>query len=174
EDKIKISAGTPFTEELFDALWSLHMEWTYAFYDDLDRIAAERILLKFVKDVKEAVKNAYAAGPFRDVKPRETAERVAKSISVEALERAVVENAPRFDRSFAPVIMDILKAKLKSPMYLQHGGRLIMALAPLPDEVRDAALQAVFMPREEVVKLVNSGRLSPQVLEIYDYVHDIR
>ncbi|MEM1598637.1 MAG: malate synthase, partial [Pyrobaculum sp.] len=41
EDKIKISAGTPFTEELFDALWSLHMEWTYAFYDDLDRIAAE-------------------------------------------------------------------------------------------------------------------------------------
>gem|GEM_PF-2144830 len=59
-------------------------------------------------------------------------------------------------------------------MYLQHGGRLIMALAPLPDEVRDAALKAVFMPREEVERLVASGRLGKEVLEIYDYVHDIR
>ncbi|MEZ0248337.1 MAG: malate synthase, partial [Thermoproteus sp.] len=174
EDKIKVAAGTPFTEELFDALWNLHMEWTNAFYEDLDRIAAERILSRFVGAVKEALRDAYKAGPFRDVKPGEAARRVLASLKEKDVEAAVVANAPRFDRSFAPVIMEILKAKLKSPMYLQHGGRLIMALAPLPDEVRDAALQAMFMPREEVQRLVASGRLDKQILELYDYVHDIR
>ena len=174
EDRVRVAAGTPFTEELFDALWDLHMEWTSAFYDDLDRIAAERILSRFVGPVRDAVREAYRAGPFRYVGPAEAAQRILSSLRREEVERAVLENAPRFDRSFAPAIMDILRAKLKSPMYLQHGGRLIMALAPLPDEARDAALQAVFRPREEVVRLVESGQLSRQVLEIYDYVHDVR
>jgi len=174
EDRVKVAAGTPFTEELFDKLWELHMEWTWAFYDDLDRIAAERILHRFVNAVKEAIRDAYAAGPFRHVKPGDAARRALSALRAEEVEKAVVENAPRFDRAFAPVIMEILRAKLKSPMYLQHSGRLIMALAPLPDEIRDAALKAVFMPREEVEKLVASGRLGKEVLEIYNYVHDIR
>jgi malate synthase len=84
----------------------------------------------------------------------------------------VVENQPRFDRAFAPVIMEILKTKLKSPMYLQHGGRLIMALAPLPDEERDAVLHAAFTPRDQVEKLVKAERLPNYALEIYDYLHD--
>ncbi len=174
EDKVKVTAGTRFTEELFDKLWGLHMEWTLAFYDDLDRIAAERILHKFADRVKRAIADAYKAGPFRHQSPRETAEKIAELITVEELEKAVVENQPRFDRSFAPVIMEILRAKLKSPMYLQHGGRLIMALAPLPDEERDAMLRAIFSPREEVERLVREGKLKPYALELYDYVHDIR
>lgn len=174
EDRVKVAAGTRFTEELFDKLWDLHMEWTLAFYDDLDRIAAERILHRFVDRVRGAVAEAYKAGPFRYKSPRETAKKIAESITVEELERAVVENQPRFDRSFAPVIMEILRAKLKSPMYLQHGGRLIMVLAPLPDEERDAVLRAIFSPREEVERLVKEGKLKPYALELYDYVHDAR
>lgn len=174
EDRIKVQAGTRFTEELFDKLWDLHMEWTLAFYDDLDRIAAERILSRFAEKVKRAIADAYKAGPFRYQSPRETARRIVGSIAEEELEKAVVENQPRFDRSFAPVIMEILRAKLKSPMYLQHGGRLIMALAPLPDEERDAALRAIFTQREEVERLVREGKLKPYVLELYDYIHDIR
>ena len=174
EDKVKVTAGTRFTEELFDKLWDLHMEWTLAFYDDLDRIAAERILHRFVDRAKRAIAEAYKAGPFRYQSPRDTAKKIAESITVEELEKAVVENQPRFDRSFAPIIMEILKAKLKSPMYLQHGGRLIMALAPLPDEERDAVLRAIFSPREEVERLVKEGRLKPNALELYDYVHDVR
>jgi len=174
EDRVKIPAGTPFTEELFDRLWELHMEWTYAFYDDLDRIAAERILHKFVDRVKKILHDAYKAGPFRDISPRETARRVLEALWVEDLEKAVVENQPRFDRAFAPAIMEILRAKLKSPMYLQHGGRLIMALAPLPEEERRVALRAVFMPREQVEQLVKEGKMPRHVLELYDYVHDIR
>ncbi|MEM4024288.1 MAG: malate synthase, partial [Pyrobaculum sp.] len=114
------------------------------------------------------------AGPFRYQSPRDTAKKIAESITVEELERAVVENQPRFDRSFAPVIMEILRAKLKSPMYLQHGGRLIMVLAPLPDEERDAVLRAIFLPRDEVERLVKEGKLKPYALELYDYVHDVR
>ncbi|MGK0548654.1 MAG: malate synthase [Pyrobaculum sp.] len=174
EDRVKLAAGTRFTEELFDKLWDLHMEWTLAFYEDLDRIAAERILHRFVNRVRSAVAEAYKAGPFRYQSPRDTAKKIAESITVEELERAVVENQPRFDRSFAPVIMEILRAKLKSPMYLQHGGRLIMALAPLPDEERDAVLRAIFSPREEVERLVKEGKLKPYALELYDYVHDVR
>lgn len=49
-----------------------------------------------------------------------------------------------------------------------------MALAPLPDEERDLALKALFTPREEVERLVREGRLRPQVLELYDYIHDNR
>ncbi|MEM0463073.1 malate synthase [Pyrobaculum sp.] len=174
EDRVKVAAGTRFTEELFDKLWDLHMEWTLAFYDDLDRIAAERILHRFVDRVRSAVAEAYKAGPFRYQSPRDTAKKIAESITVEELERAVVENQPRFDRSFAPVIMEILRAKLKSPMYLQHGGRLIMVLAPLPDEERDAVLRAIFLPRDEVERLVKEGKLKPYALELYDYVHDVR
>ena len=174
EDRVKVPAGTPFTEELFDRLWELHMEWTYAFYDDLDRIAAERILHKFVDRVKKILHDAYKAGPFRDISPRETARRVLEALWVEDLEKAVVESQPRFDRAFAPAIMEILRAKLKSPMYLQHGGRLIMALAPLPEEERRVALRAVFMPREQVEQLVKEGKMPRHVLELYDYVHDIR
>lgn len=174
EDRVRVPAGAQFTEELFEKLWDLHMEWTYAFYDDLDRISAERILLRFTESVKGALREAYKAGPFRFQSPAETAKRISESIKAEDLERAVVENQPRFDRSFAPVIMDILRAKLTSPMYLQHSGRLIMALAPLPDEERGAVLQAMFSPREEVERLVKEGRLKPYVLELYDYVHDIR
>ena len=174
EDRIKVPAGTPFTEELFDKLWALHMEWTYAFYDDLDRIAAERILQRFADRVKKALRDAYMSGPFRLQSPRETARRIVESLWVEEVEKAVADNQPRFDRAFAPVIMDILKAKLKSPMYLQHGGRLIMALAPLPEEERETALRAMFAPRQQVEQLVSEGKIGKHILELYDYVHDIR
>ncbi|ABL88506.1 malate synthase [Pyrobaculum islandicum DSM 4184] len=174
DDRIKISAGTQFDEELFEKLWELHMEWTYAFYEDLDRISAERILLRFVENVKNILHNAYKAGPFRFQTPIDTARKIAELFKVEELEKAVIENQPRFDRSFASVIMDILKVKLTSPMYLQHGGRLIMVLAPLPDEERSTVLRALFTPREEVEKLVKEGKLKSYVLELYDYIHDIR
>ncbi len=174
EDRVKIPAGTPFTEELFDKLWELHMEWTYAFYDDLDRIAAERILYKFVDRVKKTLHEAYKTGPFRFQSPRETARRIVESLCVEELEKAVMDNQPRFDRSFAPVIMDILKTMLKAPIYLQHSGRLIMVLAPLPEEERRMALGVMFAPREQIENLIREGKLSKYILYIYDYIYDVR
>lgn len=174
ENRVYVPAGSNFTEELFDKLWQLHMEWTSAFYDDLDRIAAERVLMRFVDNVKNVLKEAYKSGPFRHLSAGEAAARIQAAITREELEKAVLEQRPRFDRHFAAVVMDILKAKLKSPMYLQHSGRLLMALAPLPDELRQTALAAIFSEREAVERLVRQGAAPPSLLEIYDYVHDIR
>jgi malate synthase len=33
----RVPAGTRFTRELFQKLWEVHNEWTYAFFDELDR-----------------------------------------------------------------------------------------------------------------------------------------
>jgi malate synthase len=38
EDAFEIKAGTPFTKELFQRLWDYHNEWTYALFDELDRL----------------------------------------------------------------------------------------------------------------------------------------
>lgn len=36
-DAYEVKAGTRFTPELFMKLWDFHNEWTYAFFDELDR-----------------------------------------------------------------------------------------------------------------------------------------
>jgi malate synthase len=38
EDAFEVKAGTPFTKELFQRLWDYHNEWTYALFDELDRL----------------------------------------------------------------------------------------------------------------------------------------
>jgi malate synthase len=37
ENAIEVKAGTPFTLELFEKLWEVHNEWTYAFFAEQDR-----------------------------------------------------------------------------------------------------------------------------------------
>jgi malate synthase len=38
EDAFEVKAGTPFTKELYQRLWDYHNEWTYALFDELDRL----------------------------------------------------------------------------------------------------------------------------------------
>jgi malate synthase len=38
EDAFEVKAGTPLTRELFHRLWDYHNEWTYALFDELDRL----------------------------------------------------------------------------------------------------------------------------------------
>ena len=174
DNRIEVKAGTEFTEELFDRLYQLHEEWVAEFYKDLDRIAAERVLLQFVDDVRQVLEKAYGSGPFRDISPRETAYKIREVVTVEKIEKAVVDHRPRFDRAFATAVMEILKTKLKSPVYLQHSGRLLMALAPLPEEKRRVVLSAVFQDRKTVEEKAKRGELPVEVLEIYNYLHDFR
>ncbi|HEV2722861.1 MAG TPA: malate synthase [Thermoanaerobaculia bacterium] len=37
ENAVEVKAGTPFTPELFQQLWDVHNEWTYAFFAEQDR-----------------------------------------------------------------------------------------------------------------------------------------
>jgi malate synthase len=80
----------------------------------------------------------------------------------------------RFDRSKAPIIMELLKRQLLSPIYIQHSARVLFALAEANEREREQILEAIFdLSREEVVKQTKAGAESQSVLAAYDYVHDI-
>jgi malate synthase len=80
----------------------------------------------------------------------------------------------RFDRSKAPVIMDLLKRQLLSPRYIQHSARVLFVVGQANPQERTQILDAIFdLSREEVVKRVQAGSLSKAALAAHDYVHDI-
>jgi malate synthase len=80
----------------------------------------------------------------------------------------------RFDRSKAPVIMELLKRQLLSPRYLQHSARVLFVLAEATDQEREQILDAIFdLSREEIIKRVQSGAMKPAMLASHDHVYDI-
>jgi len=80
----------------------------------------------------------------------------------------------RFDRSKAPVIMQLLKRQLLSSKYIQHSARLLFVVGQARDEERGQILEAVFdLSREETVKRLQAGTVKPAALAVHDYVCDI-
>ncbi len=80
----------------------------------------------------------------------------------------------RFDRSKAPLIMELLKRQLLSPKYLQHSARVLFLLAEADGKQREQILAAIFdLSREEIVKRVEAGTAKPSALAVHDYVYDI-
>src|SRR5271167_194216 len=80
----------------------------------------------------------------------------------------------RFDRSKAPLIMDLLKRQLLSPHYIQHSARVLFVVGQASPHERAQILDAIFdLSREEVVKRVKAGTLGKAALAAHDYVYDI-
>ncbi|MGI9103730.1 MAG: malate synthase [Terriglobales bacterium] len=80
----------------------------------------------------------------------------------------------RFDRSKAPVIMDLLKRQLLSPRYIQHSARVLWVVGEANPQQREQILQAVFdLTREEVVKRVQAGKMDKLALHAHDYIFDV-
>jgi malate synthase len=80
----------------------------------------------------------------------------------------------RFDRSKAPVIMELLRRQLLSPSYVQHSARALFVIGEARPEEREPLLSALFdLTREEVAGRVRSGALPPAALAAHDYVHDV-
>jgi len=80
----------------------------------------------------------------------------------------------RFDRSKAPLIMDLLKRQLLSPHYIQHSARVLFVVGQASPQERAQILDAIFdLSREEVVKRVKAGTLGKAALAAHDYVYDI-
>jgi malate synthase len=80
----------------------------------------------------------------------------------------------RFDRSKAPVIMDLLKRQLLSPRYIQHSARVLFEVGQANPQDRAQILQALFdLSRDEVVKRVQAGTMTKKALEAYDYIFDV-
>jgi malate synthase len=81
---------------------------------------------------------------------------------------------PRFDRSKADVIMELLKRQLLSPRYIQHSARALFVVGQASAKDRGAILDAMFdLPREEIVKRVRSGAMPESALAAHDYVNDV-
>src|SRR6266853_3936858 len=80
----------------------------------------------------------------------------------------------RFDRTKADIIMELLKRQLLSRRYIQHSARVLFILGQAGPQERAQILDAVFdLTREEAVKRLQAGALSPAALAAHDYVFDI-
>jgi malate synthase len=83
-------------------------------------------------------------------------------------------DAGRFDRSKAPIIMDLLHRQLLSPRYIQHSARVLFVVGQAKQQERAQILEAIFdLSREQIVKRIQTGSLSQIALDAYDYVYDI-
>ncbi len=82
--------------------------------------------------------------------------------------------ASRFDRSKAPVIMELLQRQLRSSRYIQHSARVLFLAGQANAEERAQLFDAIFdLSRQEVARRVQAGSFSKAVLAAHDYVFDI-
>ena len=80
----------------------------------------------------------------------------------------------RFDRSKAPIIMQLLRKQLLSPHYLQHSARVLFLDGEADEQTGKQMLEAIFdLSREETVQRVQAGTLNESALAAHDYVFDI-
>jgi malate synthase len=80
----------------------------------------------------------------------------------------------RFDRSKAPVIMELLRRQLASPRYLQHSARVLFLLGEAQPDERGPLLDAILdLPREEVARRVAAGTLPARALAAHDHALDV-
>lgn len=80
----------------------------------------------------------------------------------------------RFDRAKAPIIMNLLKKQLLSPLYIQHSARVLFVLGEANGQTGAQILEAIFdLSRGEIVKRVEAGTLHNIALAAHDYVYDI-
>ncbi|MFY3743251.1 malate synthase [Anaeromyxobacter sp. Red801] len=80
----------------------------------------------------------------------------------------------RFDRSKAPVIMELLHRQLLSPRYIQHSARALFVIGAARPEDRAGLLDAMFdLERAEVAARVEKGALPEGALAAHDYVNDV-
>lgn len=186
-DRVRVEAETVFSEELFDSLWELHNEWVEAFYEEQDRLAATRIVSgvlgagavcrELLERLLPVIRRAYEAGPFRNLPVEEAAKEAAEILNTDpgTAQREIESNAPRFDRSKAPIIMEVLRRQLTSLRYIQHSARLLFVMASMSADEGKSLLEAVFAPsRSGVVEKVKRGLLDKRHLELHDYIYDYR
>ena len=80
----------------------------------------------------------------------------------------------RFDRSKAPVIMELLKRQLLCPRYIQHSARVLFVVGQSNPQERAQIMDAIFdLSREEIVKRVQAGKMNKSALTAHEYIYDI-
>ncbi len=255
ENAVRVPSGTALTPPLFEELWRLHGEWTKAFFEDRDRLAAARIVISArvdpegehpshpsareesierglrtflsarrdlsssgqvsgtthagpavppdlpadptfsgqLEQVQQILSRAYGGGRSfeKELTYEEAAEQIARAAGIEpSIARAEIEaGAPRFLRSKAPIIMDVLHRQLLSSLYVQHSPRVLFLIADRSPEEAAQILDAIYYvdragaplfrdergrpSRAQLVEAVARGELHRSALEAHDYVYDI-
>jgi malate synthase len=80
----------------------------------------------------------------------------------------------RFDRSKAPVIMELLRRQLLSPRWIQHSARALFVVGQATPGERAPILEAIFdLPRAEVAERVKAGKMPASSLAAHDYCLDV-
>ncbi|MFZ8824448.1 MAG: hypothetical protein ACO2O0_09960, partial [Desulfurococcales archaeon] len=151
-------------------------------------------LLKRAAEVKEVLSDTYGRYPdyINRISYEEAAERISKILGIDdrsTILRKIKAYAPRFDRSKAPLIMDILRRHILCPLYIQHPARVLFSVADKNPKTARDILGAIYYvdergepiyrddkgnpSREKIVEAVRRGELPEIALEIHDYVYDI-
>ena len=80
----------------------------------------------------------------------------------------------RFDRSKAPVIMELLRRQLLSRRWVQHSARVLFLVGQATPAERGPILEAIFdLPRQEVARRVQAGAFPKSALAAHDYALDV-
>ena len=80
----------------------------------------------------------------------------------------------RFDRSKAPVIMELLRKQLLSRRWVQHSARVLFLVGQCTPAERGPILEAIFdLPREDVARRVQAGTFPKSALAAHDYALDV-
>jgi malate synthase len=80
----------------------------------------------------------------------------------------------RFDRSKAPVIMELLRRQLLSRRWVQHSARVLFVVGQASAAERGPILDAIFdLERDEVVRRVHAGTMPESALSAHDYALDV-
>src|ERR1041384_7759544 len=80
----------------------------------------------------------------------------------------------RFDRSKAPLVMEILERQLFHPGWIQYGSRVLDSVKEESESDRKAILAAVFADSRDVVAAkVGKGEWPAVALRAYDFVYDV-
>jgi len=150
-------------------------------------------LTKKLGRITEIISLAYGKPPSykKRITYYNAARRIARitGLKVSSAREIIEVNAPMFDRSEAPVIMDILRRQVLSPKYIQHSARVLFMVAGRSEVERKKLLDAIYYldsdlnpvyrnekgepSRDKIEEAVRTKRLPKSVLDMHDYIYDI-
>ncbi len=79
----------------------------------------------------------------------------------------------RFDRSLAPLTMELLRRQLFHPQWIMYGSRVLLSIIEVTAGERGAILEAIFAAsRQDVEQQVRSGQCPAAALAARDFVYD--
>ncbi|MEM3230309.1 MAG: malate synthase [Metallosphaera sp.] len=158
---------------------------------EAEKLVGHQTEIEAIPRIREIVSKAYGAYPryVREISLEEASHKISEIVGNHELVRRELESMqPRFDRSKAPLIMDVLRRQMLCPNLIQHSGRVLFIIADKDESTREKILEAVYYLDREgrplfrdmgrpsrvlLARAVEEGKMPKYALEAHDYVYDI-